>query len=203
MLYEGTIGFQAFNLLGRKVLCSEGKLMVPFANEIAAFCESHAAHPMARKILMQLQRLQILTEKIADAVAGNADELGASSVDYLMYTGYLILGYFWAKTAIRAHELLGNGGSDSTFYTVKIETTEFYFEHILPRSETLVVTIESLRRCQTPLNCSWMIICPLLRRLNNEHFRMQIQSVVVIPCGQDRGSEVWLARRKIKNLQDL
>ena len=141
MLYEGTTGIQSLDLLGRKVLGSGGKLMAPFVNEIVTFCESHAAHPMARKILMQLQQWQILTRKIADSVAGNADELGASSVDYLMYSGYLILGYFWAKAAIRAQELLGNGGSDSTFYTAKIETAEFYFARILPRTETLAVTM--------------------------------------------------------------
>jgi len=41
MLYEGTTGIQALDLLGRKVVGSQGGLLRPFLAEISEFCSKH------------------------------------------------------------------------------------------------------------------------------------------------------------------
>jgi hypothetical protein len=63
--------------------------------------------------------------------------VGAASVDYLMFGGYMMMAHFWAMQALRADALLRNGkGAESTaFYTAKIQTAEFYFERLLPRAQ--------------------------------------------------------------------
>ena len=42
MLYEGTTGIQAMDLIGRKVLGSGGKLLTTFTDVIDAFCAANA-----------------------------------------------------------------------------------------------------------------------------------------------------------------
>jgi len=72
MLYEGTTGIQALDLLGRKVVGSQG---------VRAHCDEW----------------QEITTEITMRAMSDADEVGAASVDYLMYSGYVVLAYFWAQ----------------------------------------------------------------------------------------------------------
>ena len=64
------------------------------------------------------------------------DVVSAACNDYLMYSGYAMMGYFWLKQAIVAQEKLAKGGKDSPeFYKAKLQTAEFYFERMLPRAD--------------------------------------------------------------------
>jgi len=77
--------------------------------------------------------------KIAEKGMRDADEVGAASYDFLMYSGYVTLGYFWLKMAITAQDIL-DGNRQSThcnqpeFLEVKINNARFYFDRILPRA---------------------------------------------------------------------
>ena len=71
----------------------------------------------------------------------NPDEIGGASVDYLMFSGYVTLAYFWAKMAQAAYEKLASGVENRDFYRAKIKTAEFYFERLLPRTKSLAVTM--------------------------------------------------------------
>ena len=51
-----------------------------------------------------------------------------------MYSGYLVLGYFWARSASTAQKALDEGVSDTDFYHAKIKTAAFYFKRVLPRT---------------------------------------------------------------------
>ena len=64
----------------------------------------------------------------------NRDEVGAASVDYLMYSGYVCLAYFWAKMSSVAQEKLAEGTTEEAFYKTKLQTAQFYFDRILPRT---------------------------------------------------------------------
>jgi hypothetical protein len=54
-----------------------------------------------------------------------------------MYSGYVMMAYFWALQAAKAAELSANGqGKESAdFYRAKIQTAAFYFERLLPRAD--------------------------------------------------------------------
>ena len=69
--------------------------------------------------------------------------VGAASVDYVMYSGYACLAYFWADMARLAAEKLAAGTSDEAFYRAKIQTARFYFQRILPRTRAHVATMLS------------------------------------------------------------
>ena len=69
--------------------------------------------------------------------------VGAASVDYLMYSGYITLAYFWARAAAKAQEKIAEGTAEKGFFEAKIKTAEFYFARILPRTRVHVAAMHS------------------------------------------------------------
>jgi hypothetical protein len=138
-LYEGTTGIQALDLLARKVLGSKGEILKPFGAEIAAFCTENGTDEAMQEFINPIMTYagdwQKITETIGMKAMQNPDEIGGASVDYLMYSGYLTLAYFWAKMAKVAQEKLAESDDDSAFYQAKIKTARFYFQRILPRAK--------------------------------------------------------------------
>ena len=84
-----------------------------------------------------------ITQDVSKRAAGNPDEVGAASVDYLMYSGYIIVGYMWLKMAVVAQQKLDEGTSEDAFYEAKLQTAAFYFDRLLSRTRSLVSAIES------------------------------------------------------------
>jgi len=147
MLYEGTTGVQALDLLGRKVLGSGGELLKGFTKIVHKFCQAQADNEALREFIEPLTALNKewgeLTMHIGGKAMENADEVGAASVDYLMYSGYVTLAYFWALAAAKSQQTLAAGTSDEAFYKAKLSTARFYYQRILPRTQTCVATIKS------------------------------------------------------------
>ena len=69
------------------------------------------------------------------------DAVGSASVDFLMYSGYVVMGYFWAQMAQSAYEKLAGDVENRDFYRAKIKTAEFYFERMFPRTKSLAKTM--------------------------------------------------------------
>ena len=76
------------------------------------------------------------------AAMKDREEVGAASVDYLMYSGYACLAYFWADMARLAAELAAGTGEEA-FYKAKLQTARFYFQRILPRTRAHVAAMLS------------------------------------------------------------
>jgi alkylation response protein AidB-like acyl-CoA dehydrogenase len=147
MLYEGTTGIQALDLLGRKVLGTRGKALAPVTGFILDFCKRSRNRKELRPYLKTLVRLtkqwKALTRKIGFAALRDRDAVGAASVDYIMFSGYVLLGVAWAASARAAYRRLEEGTTEEAFYRAKIQTAEFYFAKILPRTTSLLETISA------------------------------------------------------------
>ncbi|EAW39866.1 putative acyl-CoA dehydrogenase [marine gamma proteobacterium HTCC2080] len=147
MLYEGTTGIQALDFIGRKVLGSGGVLLQNFTREIHHFCKENAEVAELQEFIEPLQALNKkwgeLTLHIGTKAMENADEAGAASVDYLMFSGYSCLAYFWAKAAFKARAALAAENSEGEFYEAKLKTARFYYQRILPRTSTCEAAILS------------------------------------------------------------
>ena len=147
MLYEGTTQIQALDLLGRKVLMTQGETLKSFTKVIHQFCKVAEEDPKLRIFTGPLAKLNSewadLTQQIGMKAMMNKEEVGAASVDYLMYSGYVTLAYFWARSAQAAQMKLAAGEGDAAFYRSKLTTARFYFERILPRTRGLVETMLS------------------------------------------------------------
>ena len=60
-----------------------------------------------------------------------------------MYSGYVVVGYFWLKMAVTAQQKIDNGAEDVEFYKAKLHTAKFYFDRLLTRTRSLVSSMES------------------------------------------------------------
>ncbi len=147
MLYEGTTGIQALDLIGRKVLGSGGELLKRFTNIITGFSQDNAGHETIGKFVEILTDLVDewgeVTADIGVRAVKNADEVGGVSVDYLMYSGYVSLAFFWALAAKTAADKLEAGTDEQLYYKTKLQTATFYYERILPRTRTHVLNMKS------------------------------------------------------------
>lgn len=159
LIYEGTNGIQALDLLGRKVLGSQGKLLLGFTKIVHRFCGAHAEHPQLKAHVAQLDGLNRqwgeLTTRLGMAALKNPDEVGAAAQDYLMYSGYIVLAYLWLRMALAARQQLDASQGDSDFARAKLATCEFYFKRLLPRTAAHLGAIEAGSDClmQLPARC--------------------------------------------------
>ena len=137
-LYEGTTGVQALDLLGRKMLLGKFKSFNTYADKVAEFTKA-TKRPEMKKFIRTLKRSmlgwKINNYRIAFKASKNRDMVGSASVDYLMYSGYVCLAYYWAMMAETAYAKIEAGEGDLAFYKAKIQTAEFYFERMLPRAK--------------------------------------------------------------------
>lgn len=142
-LYEGTTGVQALDLLGRKTLLTgKGKPVRDFTKEIALFAKdllmTSGMRGMGAKLLKYSAQWNILTTRIMLTAAKDRDMVSSASNDFLMYSGYVSMAYFWAKMAkVAADKLKGSdlNANERAFYEAKVQTAEFYFERLLPRAK--------------------------------------------------------------------
>ncbi|RHW77272.1 acyl-CoA dehydrogenase C-terminal domain-containing protein [Colwellia sp. RSH04] len=150
-LYEGTTGIQALDLLGRKILLTRGKSLNTFTKEVLLFCKDKSVlskNPHKRqmnKFIWPLSKAvanwQQYSLRLALKAKKNRDIVGSASVDYLMYSGYIVMGYFWAQMAQSAYEKLATDVENRDFYRAKIKTAEFYFNRMLPRTKSHAKTM--------------------------------------------------------------
>ncbi len=135
-IYEGTTQIQALDLLGRKILQTQGPGLRQFGALIEAFCAEHAGNPALAEFIGPLaekaKELATLTLEIGGKAARDPEEIGAAAVDYLFHTGYVVLAYWWARAVASS----AAGDYPEAFKTAKRDTARFYFARILPRTLT-------------------------------------------------------------------
>jgi len=135
-IYEGTTGIQALDLLGRKIMATQGAGLKQFLEQISAFCHANAQNAALAEFIAPLavaaKEWADLTQEIGKRVLANPEEVGVAAVDYLFYSGYVALAYFWARSVDAAN----TSAQGSEFKQAKRSTARFYFARILPRTQT-------------------------------------------------------------------
>ena len=142
-LYEGTTGVQALDLVGRKLLQQQGAGLRIMLGMIEEFCAANAEDPAVAEFVSPLRakaaEWAALSRAIAARASADADEVGAAAYDYLFYSGYAALAYWWARSVAAA---MASPHQDA-FREAKRETARFYFARILPRTLAHKAAIES------------------------------------------------------------
>ena len=131
MIYEGTTGIQALDLLGRKVLMTQGESLKGFTKQVHVFCKENADNEQLKEFVEPLAAMN----KVGMSAMKNREEVGAASVDYLMYSGYAVFAYLWARMAKVALDKMVEGTTEEMFYNAKVQTARFYFKRMLPRAK--------------------------------------------------------------------
>ena len=142
MIYEGTNGIQALDLLGRKVLGDAGARYRRFAGLVAAFLQEHEAREDLREFTGPLAKLladtTAVTAELARRAQADPNEVGAASVPYLRIIGHLVFAWLWARMATLAVARPGDA-----FHRAKLVTARFYFARLLPETAARLAEIRS------------------------------------------------------------
>ena len=144
MIYEGTNGIQALDLLGRKVLGDNGAKLKKFGKLVAEFVEAEGTDEAMQEFVNPLaelgDKLTKLSTELGMKAMRDADEVGAAATDYLRICGHLVFAYFWARMAKLA---LAKQGLGDAFYDAKLLTARFYFAKLLPETAGLIRSARS------------------------------------------------------------
>jgi hypothetical protein len=147
MIYEGTNGVQALDLVGRKLPSNMGRPLRRFFHPVAEFIERYAEDPAIGALVKPFARifgaLQLATGFVAQRIFVDKEEAGAASSDYLRMFGLVALGFMWVRMAKVAADKLAAGTDDAAFYHAKVITATFYIERILPQAGALMYTIKA------------------------------------------------------------
>ncbi len=138
MIYEGTNGIQALDFIRRKILADKAETFTKVKNEMMQFCQQQqlgSCNKLIEQLIDLIPQWECLTSSVMEMSEQNPEEIGAVSVDFLQYSSYLCLAYFWAKMAVVAQDKIDLAEGDTDFYKSKIATAVFYFDRILPRAQ--------------------------------------------------------------------
>ncbi|MEM9668177.1 MAG: acyl-CoA dehydrogenase C-terminal domain-containing protein [Pseudomonadota bacterium] len=146
LIYEGTNGIQALDLVGRKLSANGGRAIFSFFAEIDDFLsENNDNAEMAtfnEGLSAAKGKLQDGTTWLMQNGMTDFNNAGAASMDYLQLFGLTALAYMWAKMARTSLEKASEGASDP-FYENKLVTARYYFERILPEADAHLTKLKT------------------------------------------------------------
>ena len=139
MIYEGTNGIQALDLVGRKMGAHMGRYLRRFFHPVSQFIEENQSNSDLQEFIFPLAKafakLQQSTAIIAQKGLKNPLEAGAASTNYLRQFALVAMGYMWIQMAKVAQEKLAEGADNKEFYESKIKTARFFFARMLPEAD--------------------------------------------------------------------
>ena len=135
MIYEGTNGIQALDLVGRKLPSNGGRAIMSWFADIDAFTAENGADEAIKPFVDGLadtkKKLQDATMWLMQNGMANPDNAAAASTDYLHIFGLTALAYMWAQMAKSAQAKIAAGDADP-YYVTKLQTGQYFVERILP-----------------------------------------------------------------------
>ncbi len=142
-LYEGTNGIQSMDLMGRKLMISEGASFNAFLGELRSFCGKYGNHPSfgenTRTLAKSIETLSELANAMQKMVL--SDPLQWASKTYPGLTCFAEAAMVWRllDMAIVAQKKIDEGEKND-FYTGKVIQAKYFSDVTLPlmqaRAET-------------------------------------------------------------------
>lgn len=137
LIYEGTNGVQALDLVGRKLPSKGGRALQSLFADIDAYVAAEKDGPAADYV----NALKATKAKLMDGTMwlmqngmGNPDNAAAGSLDYLHLMGLTCLSFMWAMMAKEAKLAITAGDTDPYFDT-KLKIGRVFLERILPDAD--------------------------------------------------------------------
>jgi alkylation response protein AidB-like acyl-CoA dehydrogenase len=155
MIYEGTNGIQALDLVGRKLGAHGGRYLRSFFHPVSTFIEAHKAHPQLGEMVGGLEKafgaLQLATATIAQKGMADPEEAAAAGTEYLRLLGLVAIAFVFAKSAKIAGAKIAAGEDADGFYKTKLTTVGFFYDRILPQVAALLGAIKSGKKTMMAL----------------------------------------------------
>jgi hypothetical protein len=146
LIYEGTNGVQALDLVGRKLAANGGRAVMSFFAEVDAYIAEHEdaadLKPFIDGLKSAKAELQDATMWLMQNGLANPENAGAASTDYLHLFALTGLAYMWAQIAKAAGARIAGGDADP-FYTNKLMTGRYFLERILPETGMRLVKLKT------------------------------------------------------------
>jgi len=136
MIYEGTNGVQAMDLVGRKLALNGGRAVQAFFKLVAEDVAAGKADPVTADFATRLEKangeLQQATLWFLQNGMKNPENVGAGAQPYLHLMGIVAVGLMWLRMAMAAAKLKAAGEGDAAFLDAKLVTARYYAERIMP-----------------------------------------------------------------------
>ncbi|HEY3798933.1 MAG TPA: acyl-CoA dehydrogenase C-terminal domain-containing protein [Caulobacteraceae bacterium] len=137
LIYEGTNGIQALDLVGRKLAAQGGRAVMSFFAEIDTYVAASdgdaALKPFLDALAAVKAQLQDATFWLMQNGLANPDNAAAASMDYLRLFALTGLAYMWTLMAKAANARIDAGDADP-FYAAKLTVGRYFLERVLPDS---------------------------------------------------------------------
>ena len=147
MIYEGTNGIQALDLVGRKLPKDGGRAFSAFVKEVSGFLKANAADEALQSLLAPLQvgldRLQQATMWFMANALGNPDHAGAGSADYMHLFGLVGIGYMWTRMAQAALARKTREPAAGAAMDAKLAVGRFFMDRLMPETAAHLARITS------------------------------------------------------------
>jgi len=138
MIYEGTNGVQAMDLVGRKLGQNGGRAVRALFEIIAREVAEAKANPKLADIAGRLEKanadLQSATMWLMQNGLANPNNAGAAAAPYMKIMGIVAVGLMWLRMATAAQAALDAGQGDGNFMDAKLVTARFFAERIMPET---------------------------------------------------------------------
>ena len=139
MIYEGTNGIQALDLVGRKLSMDGGKYMREYLNLVQVFINEEHSEDLNNEFITPLKKS---IEHLQSALMffmqnGLKNPLSAVSgaTDFLHLVGLVSLGFIWSKKAQSAKDKLKDISANKNFLEAKILTGSYFMHRQLPETK--------------------------------------------------------------------
>ncbi len=146
MIYEGTNGVQAMDLVGRKLASNGGRavqaLFKVVGDEVAAAKADPATADFAARLEKANGELQAATMWFLQNGMTNPNNVGAGAHSYMHLMGIVAVGLMWLRMAVAATRLKAAGEGDAAFLDAKLTTARYYAERVMPDAGALRRKIE-------------------------------------------------------------
>ena len=148
MVYEGTNGVQALDLVGRKLPVNGGKAIMAFFETLKSFIkENQNDSGLKAEFLDPLKAASrdLQTASMFFMAEGTKDPDSAlsGSYDFMHLFGHVCLGLMWARMAKVSMAALAEGTDDERFHRAKLATGRFYMARQLPSTTAHLARIRS------------------------------------------------------------
>ncbi len=144
LIYEGTNGIQALDLVGRKLAANGGRAVFGFFSDLEEFVSENEADeklkPYVDGVRSATAQLKEATMWLMQNGMSNFDNAGASSHDYLQLFGLTSFSLMWAKMAKAA---VAKENSGDRFYADKLATARYFFDRVLPDATSHLAKVKT------------------------------------------------------------
>ena len=136
-IYEGTNSIQSIDLVFRKLVNKDRKVIDRYIKSIEEEIKKNNNHPQIKPLAEKLEHyLKIMTNFtiwIEKNMKVSKDDVCAACNDYLKVLGLIALAHSWLKVLGVSYKEMN---TNKKFFEDKIQTANFFFKRILPRIDT-------------------------------------------------------------------